>query len=75
MHQRVDCPRKGTQVNGQQVGVRLPIFNFRLKSSKFPISISFTNPLRKTIYHHLYLKLKHQKKFTLKTAQNVDRDF
>ena len=61
MHQRVDCPRKGTQVGGQLFGVRLPIFNFRLKSSKFPISISFTNPLRKTIYHHLYLKLKHQK--------------
>jgi len=48
------------QVGWQLFGVQPPIFNFKTtpkgKSSKFPISINFTNALRK------YLKI--AKKFT-----------
>ena len=48
-----------------QVGVRLPIFNF--KSSKFPISINFTNPLRTIIYPQMFPKLTHKFKKQPKT--------
>jgi len=59
-HQTVERPKMAPQVDGQLFGVRLPIFNF--KSSKFSISINFTNPLRKTFYIQIYPKI--TKKFT-----------
>jgi len=56
-----------SQVGGQLFGERIPILtsnsNFKTTPNlKIPISINFTNPLRKTVYLQIYLKI--TQKFT-----------
>ena len=60
---QLNAPERAPQVDGQLVGVRLPIFNF--KSSKFPIAIDFEKN-----YLSPNIPKNHQK--IRKTTQNVD---
>ena len=68
-------PTMAPHAGGQLFGVYLPLFNFIFqfkkitKSSKFHISINFTNPLRKTIYLRIYLKI--TRKFTKRPKTQI----
>ena len=63
-HQTVErLPERRPHVDGHLFGVRLLIFIVKflfknsIKSSKFPFSMNFTNPLRRTISPQIYPKI------------------